>query len=76
MYLTISLAPDHEYELAEVWRALALSFPANLPVILNYLYVVTVLSHEALLPYVSDLLCRRFKLALISFVAFRRSVLA
>ncbi|VDP33952.1 unnamed protein product [Heligmosomoides polygyrus] len=51
MYLTISLAPDHEYELAEVWRALALSFPANLPVILNYLYVVTVLSHEALLPY-------------------------
>ncbi|KAK6047938.1 hypothetical protein COOONC_14555, partial [Cooperia oncophora] len=51
MYLTICLAPDHEHELAELWRALALSFPANLPVILNYLYVVTVLSHEALLPY-------------------------
>ncbi|WKX98706.1 hypothetical protein Q1695_013971 [Nippostrongylus brasiliensis] len=51
MYLTIFLAPDHEHELAELWRALALSFPANVPVILNYLYVVTVLSHEALLPY-------------------------
>uniref|UniRef100_A0A7I4YEW8 MOR2-PAG1_N domain-containing protein n=1 Tax=Haemonchus contortus TaxID=6289 RepID=A0A7I4YEW8_HAECO len=51
MYLTICLAPDHELELAELWRVLALSFPANLPVILNYLYVVTVLSHEALLPY-------------------------
>ncbi|EYC42272.1 hypothetical protein Y032_0537g3116 [Ancylostoma ceylanicum] len=51
MYLTVCLATDHERELAELWRALALSFPANLPVILNYIYVVTVLSHEALLPY-------------------------
>ncbi|KAK6011234.1 hypothetical protein OSTOST_23692 [Ostertagia ostertagi] len=41
MYLTICLAPDHEHELADLWRALALSYPANLPVILNYLYVVT-----------------------------------
>ncbi|ETN77040.1 hypothetical protein NECAME_11324, partial [Necator americanus] len=31
MYLTVCLAADHERELAELWRALALSFPANLP---------------------------------------------
>uniref|UniRef100_A0A0K0DII0 MOR2-PAG1_N domain-containing protein n=1 Tax=Angiostrongylus cantonensis TaxID=6313 RepID=A0A0K0DII0_ANGCA len=53
MYLTVYLAPDHENEIAELWRALALSFPANLPVILNYLYIVTVLSCDTLLPYVS-----------------------
>ena len=52
MHITVSLASDHERELAELWRALALSFPANLPVILNYIYVITVLSHEALLSYV------------------------
>uniref|UniRef100_A0A1I7XAJ6 Ion_trans domain-containing protein n=1 Tax=Heterorhabditis bacteriophora TaxID=37862 RepID=A0A1I7XAJ6_HETBA len=51
MCLTVSLSVDHEKELAELWRALAVAFPANLPVILNYLYVVTVLSHEALLPH-------------------------
>ncbi|CAI4228998.1 unnamed protein product [Auanema sp. JU1783] len=51
MYLTATLLVEHEHELAELWRALAVSFPANLPVILNYLYVITVLSHEALLPH-------------------------
>ncbi|VDM52542.1 unnamed protein product [Angiostrongylus costaricensis] len=51
MYLTVYLAPDHENEIAELWRALALSFPANLPVILNYLYIVTVLSCDTFLPY-------------------------
>lgn len=52
MYLTVYLAPDHENEVAELWCALALSFPANLPVILNYFYIVTVLCCDTLLPYV------------------------
>ncbi|KJH50768.1 hypothetical protein DICVIV_03115 [Dictyocaulus viviparus] len=51
MYLTVYLTPDHERELSEIWRALALSFPANLPVIFNYLYVIVVLSCDTLLPY-------------------------
>uniref|UniRef100_A0A0K0DLS1 MOR2-PAG1_C domain-containing protein n=1 Tax=Angiostrongylus cantonensis TaxID=6313 RepID=A0A0K0DLS1_ANGCA len=66
MYLTVYLAPDHENEIAELWRALALSFPANLPVILNYLYIVTVLSCDTLLPY-----AKRISVALAGVVGNR-----
>lgn len=43
---------QHGRELADLWRALSLAFPANLPAIINYLYVIIVLSIDSLLGYV------------------------
>ncbi|EFO98013.1 CRE-SAX-2 protein [Caenorhabditis remanei] len=51
LYLTVTLSSDYEKELAEVWKTLAISFPANLPAILNFFYTTTLLSQESLLPY-------------------------
>uniref|UniRef100_A0A1I7TWL2 MOR2-PAG1_N domain-containing protein n=1 Tax=Caenorhabditis tropicalis TaxID=1561998 RepID=A0A1I7TWL2_9PELO len=51
LYLTVTLSADYEKELAEVWKTLAISFPANLPAILNFFYTTTLLSQESLLPY-------------------------
>ncbi|CAB3401270.1 unnamed protein product [Caenorhabditis bovis] len=50
LYLTATLSSDFEKELSDVWMSLAISFPANLPAILNFFYTTTLLSHEALLP--------------------------
>ncbi|PIC39378.1 hypothetical protein B9Z55_011085 [Caenorhabditis nigoni] len=51
LYLTVTLSADYEKELADVWKTLAISFPANLPAILNFFYTTTLLSQESLLPY-------------------------
>ncbi|PAV74805.1 hypothetical protein WR25_11823 [Diploscapter pachys] len=51
MYMTAQMSSQHSAELANLWRGLALAFPANLPVLLNYLYVVVVLNHETLLSH-------------------------
>ncbi|CAI5444117.1 unnamed protein product [Caenorhabditis angaria] len=50
LYLTTILSIDYEKELAELWKSLAISFPANLPTILNFFYTTTLLSQDALLP--------------------------
>lgn len=52
MYMTAQMSSQHSSELANLWRGLALAFPANLPALLNYLYVVVVLNHETLLSHV------------------------
>ncbi|CAD6188446.1 unnamed protein product [Caenorhabditis auriculariae] len=50
LHLTATFGADHEKELGELWKSLAVSFPANLPAILNYFYTVTLLSQDTLLP--------------------------
>ena len=42
-------------ELSELWKGLAQAFPANLPIIINYLYVITNLCADRLLHHVSIL---------------------
>ncbi|GMR43360.1 hypothetical protein PMAYCL1PPCAC_13555 [Pristionchus mayeri] len=51
MYLSITQSEQHSGELGELWRALATAFPANLPVILAFLYATVVLGAETILPH-------------------------
>uniref|UniRef100_A0A8R1HZV6 Uncharacterized protein n=3 Tax=Caenorhabditis japonica TaxID=281687 RepID=A0A8R1HZV6_CAEJA len=51
LYLTLTLSSDYEQELAEVWKTLVISFPANLPAVLNFFYTTTLLSQESLLTH-------------------------
>lgn len=51
LYLTVTHSNNYEMELAEVWKTLAISFPANLPAILNFFYTTTLLSQESLLAH-------------------------
>ncbi|GMT19926.1 hypothetical protein PFISCL1PPCAC_11223, partial [Pristionchus fissidentatus] len=51
MYLSVTQCDQHSRELADIWRALSVAFPANLPVILNFLYATVVLGLETMLPH-------------------------
>ncbi|KAF8358500.1 sax-2, partial [Pristionchus pacificus] len=51
MYLSITQSEQHSRELGDLWRALAIAFPANLPVILAFLYATVVLGAETILPH-------------------------
>lgn len=52
MHLTATFSTEYDHHIAALWKALAVSFPANFPAILNYLYALIVLSHDTLLPHV------------------------
>lgn len=55
LHLTATLSADHERQLGELWKCLAIGFPANLPAILNFFYTATTMSQEQLLPIIKRL---------------------
>lgn len=52
LYLTATLSDEHVKEISLLWNTLAISHPANLPIIVNYLFVMASLSPDMLLPHV------------------------
>lgn len=52
LYLTVTLSNKHMKEISLLWNTLAKSHSANLPIIVNYLFVMASLSPDILLPHV------------------------
>lgn len=46
LYLTAKLANEHNGEIGAIWRCLASNYSSNLPIIVNYLFVMITLSPD------------------------------
>uniref|UniRef100_A0A0R3RWW2 MOR2-PAG1_N domain-containing protein n=1 Tax=Elaeophora elaphi TaxID=1147741 RepID=A0A0R3RWW2_9BILA len=57
LYLTVTLSDAHVKEISLLWNTLATSHPANLPIIVNYLFVMASLSPDMLLPHTKRICC-------------------
>ncbi|VDO43279.1 unnamed protein product [Brugia timori] len=57
LYLTATLSDKHVKEISLLWNTLAISHPANLSIIINYLFVMASLSPDILLPYTKRVCC-------------------
>ena len=53
LYITAVLSVNHARELSFLWNTLASSHPSNLPILLNYLFIMASLSPDTVLPHVS-----------------------
>uniref|UniRef100_A0A915PVF0 Uncharacterized protein n=1 Tax=Setaria digitata TaxID=48799 RepID=A0A915PVF0_9BILA len=56
LYITATLS-EHLKEISLLWNTLAMSHPANLPIIVNYLFVMASLSPDVLLPHTKNICC-------------------
>ncbi|EJD74055.1 SAX-2 protein [Loa loa] len=57
LYLTATLSDKHVKELSMLWNTLAISHPTNLPIIVNYLFIMASLSPDMLLPHTKRVCC-------------------
>lgn len=51
-YLTIKLSSEHDAEICALWQKIAISYFNNLPIIINYLFVIISLAPDTLTPVV------------------------
>ncbi|VDK63731.1 unnamed protein product [Onchocerca ochengi] len=57
LYITVIFSDDHVKEISLLWNTLAKSHSANLPIIVNYLFVMASLSPDMLLPHTKHVCC-------------------
>ena len=51
-YVTVRFGDEHPKEMEDIWAELCACWPTNLRVILRYLFIVTGMAPNELLPYV------------------------
>ena len=51
-YVTVKFGDEHAKEMEDVWAELCACWPTNLRIILRYLFIVTGMAPNELLPYV------------------------
>lgn len=52
-YLTVKLSNEHNLEISALWQKIAASYTNNLPIIINYLFVMISLASDTLIPIVN-----------------------
>uniref|UniRef100_A0A0N5A9H4 Protein furry n=1 Tax=Syphacia muris TaxID=451379 RepID=A0A0N5A9H4_9BILA len=57
LYITATLSVDHSKELSLLWNTLASSYQCNLPILLNYLFIMASLASDTLLPHTKRICC-------------------